>query len=63
VSLDEVAFLTQAMRHHQEQITELGRKRRDKVLALRAEKVTHREIAEAMGVTEQSVMKIVRGKG
>jgi len=63
VSLDEVAFLTQAMRHHQEQITELGKKRREKILALREKKTTHREIAEAMGVTEQSVMKIVRGKG
>ena len=62
MSLDEVAFLTQAIRHHQEQILELGEKRRERVLRLRAEKVTHRRIAEAMGVTQATVMKIVRGK-
>jgi DNA-directed RNA polymerase specialized sigma24 family protein len=59
--LDEVAVLTSEMRRHQESITLLGRRRRAVVLRLRDQKVTYREIAAAMGVSEMAVYKVIRG--
>jgi len=59
--LDEVALLTAEMRRHQESITLLGRRRRAVVLRLRESKVTYREIAAAMGVSEMAVYKVIRG--
>jgi predicted transcriptional regulator len=60
-TLDEVRVMTRVIRDHQEQIIRLGKKRRVLVLALRDHRVTYREIAEAMGSTEQNVYKIIRG--
>jgi DNA-directed RNA polymerase specialized sigma24 family protein len=61
MQLEEVKLLTSMMREHQDAIMRLSKRRRKIVLRLRDEKVTYREIAEAMGTTEQSVYKIIRG--
>lgn len=59
--LEEVRVMTRMIREHQDQIIRLGKKRRVKVLKLREHRITYREIAEAMGSTEQNVYKIIRG--
>lgn len=58
--LDEVKALTNRIRDHQRAIEEISAVRKNVILALRRKRITYREIAEAMGVTEQSVYKILR---
>ena len=58
--LDEVRLLTNAMREHQNQISDLGKRRKQLILRLRKQRITYREIAEAMGVSEQLIYKIIR---
>ena len=58
--LTEVKALTDLIRNHQNAIQEISQIRRNVILDLRKKRITYREIAEAMGVTEQSVYKILR---
>jgi len=58
--LDEVKLLTQSIRTHQTQIHDLGKRRKQLILRLRKQRITYREIAEAMGVSEQLIYKIIR---
>lgn len=58
--LDEVKLLTDAIRTHQSQIQDLGKRRKQLILRLRKQRITYREIAEAMGVSEQLIYKIIR---
>lgn len=58
--LDEVKALTVRIRDHQRAIEEISAVRKKVILTLRRKRITYREIAEAMGVTEQSVYKILR---
>lgn len=58
--LDDIARLTDAIRGHQDSITRCAEERRGKILALRRDRITYREMAQAMKVTEQSVYKILR---
>jgi DNA invertase Pin-like site-specific DNA recombinase len=58
--LDEVRLLTNAMREHQNQISDLGKRRKQFILRLRKQRITYREIADAMGVSEQLIYKIIR---
>lgn len=58
--LDEVGKLTDSIRQHQEFIAGEAQVRREKILTLRSHRITYREIAAAMHVTEQSVYKILR---
>lgn len=58
--LDEVRMITDAMREHQHQISDLGKRRKQLILRLRKQRITYREIAEAMGVSEQLIYKIIR---
>jgi DNA invertase Pin-like site-specific DNA recombinase len=58
--LDEVKILTDAIRTHQSQIQDLGKRRKQLILRLRKQRITYREIAEAMGVSEQLIYKIIR---
>ena len=51
--LDEVKLLTDAIRTHQVQIQDLGKRRKQLILRLRKQRITYREIAEAMGVSER----------
>jgi len=65
--LDLVASITKQMRDHQEAIAQLSKDRKQIVIALRAqygtsdsiERITFKQIAEAMGTTDQSVYKIL----
>lgn len=61
--LADVHLLTEMIREHQRQIITLGKKRREKINRLRSNRITFREIAEAMGITEQAVFKIIQGGG
>ena len=58
--LDEVKILTDAIRTHQSQIQDLGKRRKQLILRLRKQRITYREIAGAMGVSEQLIYKIIR---
>lgn len=58
--LGEVKLLTDAIRTHQSQIQDLGKRRKQLILRLRKQRITYREIAEAMGVSEQLIYKIIR---
>lgn len=58
--LDEVKLLTDAIRTHQSQIQDLGKRRKQLILRLRKQRITYREIADAMGVSEQLIYKIIR---
>lgn len=58
--LDEVKLLTNAIREHQNQIQDLGKRRKQLILRLRKQRITYREIASAMGVSEQLIYKIIR---
>ena len=58
--LEEVKLLTDAIRTHQVQIQDLGKRRKQLILRLRKQRITYREIAEAMGVSEQLIYKIIR---
>lgn len=58
--LGSVAELTMQIRQRQRDIEELSHKRKTVIVRLRGSRVTYREIAEAMGTTEQNVYKILR---
>jgi DNA invertase Pin-like site-specific DNA recombinase len=58
--LDEVKLLTDAIRQHQTQIHDLGKRRKALILRLRKQRITYREIADSMGVSEQLIYKIIR---
>ena len=58
--LEEVSLLTTAIREHQNQIQDLGKRRKQLILRLRKQRITYREIAEAMKVSEQLIYKIIR---
>lgn len=58
--LDEVKLLTTAMREHANQIQDLAKRRKQLILRLRKQRITYREIAEAMDVSEQLIYKIIK---
>lgn len=58
--LEEVSLLTDAIREHQNQIQDLGKRRKQLILRLRKQRITYREIAQAMKVSEQLIYKIIR---
>ena len=58
--LGEIKALTTLIRNHQAAIEDISKTRKDVILSLRKKRITYREIAAAMGVTEQSVYKILR---
>jgi len=61
--LDEIKAITQEMRHLQDLVTQKSKRRREVVLGLRDQHVTYRKLAEAMGVSEVTVYKVIRGEG
>ena len=61
--LTEIRQLTTMMRQHADDINRLASIRRSTVLKLREQRVTYRELAEAMGVSEVTVYKVIRGEG
>jgi hypothetical protein len=58
--LEEVRYLTEQIRDHQRRIEEIAENRRHHILNLRAGRITYREIAASMRVTEQSVYKCLK---
>ena len=58
--LDEVKLLTDAIRTHQVQIQDLGKRRKQLILRLRKQRITYKEIAKAMGVSAQLIYKIIK---
>lgn len=58
--LGEIKALTDLIRNHQRAIEEISKTRKSVILDLRKKRITYREIASAMNVTEQSVYKILR---
>lgn len=58
--LDEIKTLTDLIRNHQRAIEEISKTRKNVILSLRRKRITYKEIAAAMSVTEQSVYKILR---
>jgi DNA invertase Pin-like site-specific DNA recombinase len=58
--LSEIKALTGLIRNHQKAIEDISKTRKDIILSLRRKRITYREIAAAMNVTEQSVYKILR---
>lgn len=58
--LREIKELTDEIRVSQNDISSLSDMRRMKIIDLRRNRITYREIAEAMEVTEQNVYKILR---
>ena len=56
----EANVLTATMRHHQQQIRQLGDRRKALILSMRKEGVTYREIASALDVSEQLIYKIIQ---
>lgn len=58
--LDEIKAMTALIRNHQQAINEISAQRKNIILGLRRKRITYREIAAAMNVTEQSVYKILR---
>ena len=59
-TLTTVGEMTEKIRDHQDAITTIAEQRRVLVRQLRDRRITYREIAEAMGLTQQSVYKTVR---
>jgi hypothetical protein len=59
LDLEEIRSLTILMRGHQKAIEEISTIRKNLILKVRNKRITYREIAEAMQVTEQSVYKIL----
>jgi DNA-directed RNA polymerase specialized sigma subunit len=56
----EVRMITDAMREHQAQIQDLGKRRKQLILRLRKQRITYKEISKAMGVSEQLIYKIIK---
>jgi predicted transcriptional regulator YheO len=63
--LDKVGALTKKMREHQKAVSDLAKERKVVVQELRdkfglgKDKITYKQIAQAMGTTDQSVYKIL----
>lgn len=58
--LEDLTTINNVIRTHQNQMTDLLKRRKQLILRLRKQRITYREIAEAMGVSEQLIYKIIR---
>lgn len=58
--LDDLKLLNDSIRVHQGQISDLLKRRKQLILRLRKQRITYREIAQAMEVSEQLIYKIIR---
>ena len=59
--LEQIADITREMREMRDAMNRKAKRRRDLVMRLRGNRITYRELAEAMGVSEVTVYKIIRG--
>lgn len=58
--LTDLKTINDAIRTHQNQVTDLLKRRKTLILRLRKQRITYREIALTMGVSEQLIYKIIR---
>jgi DNA-binding XRE family transcriptional regulator len=58
--LDEIRMMSAMIREHYAQARDLLRRRKQLVLRLRKQDVTYQKLAQAMGVSEQTIYKIVK---
>lgn len=58
--LDDLKLLNDSIRVHQNQISDLLKRRKQLILRLRKQRITYREIAQTMEVSEQLIYKIIR---
>lgn len=61
-NLQKIALITSAMRVKEAEIMDLAAQRQEKVRWLREQGVSYARLAAAMGVSEVSVYKQLRGK-
>lgn len=58
--LTDLRTINDAIRTHQNQVTDLLKRRKTLILRLRKQRITYREIAQTMGVSEQLIYKIIK---
>lgn len=58
--LNDLKLLNDSIRVHQNQVSELLKRRKQLILRLRKQRITYREIANTMEVSEQLIYKIIR---
>ncbi len=58
--LTDLKTINDAIRTHQNQVTDLLKRRKTLILRLRKQRITYREIAQTMGVSEQLIYKIIK---
>lgn len=60
--LESVIEITDAINRVESELTQLRNDRKDLMIKLRANKVTARKLSDLLGMSEQNVHKIVKGK-
>lgn len=60
--LNEVVSISNSINELEKDLTSLRNKRRKLMIELREEKVTARKLSDLLGMSEQNVHKIVKGK-
>lgn len=60
--LNEVVSVSNSINELEKHLTTLREKRRELIVQLRQEKVTARKLSDLLGMSEQNVHKIVKGK-
>lgn len=58
--LNDLKLLNDSIRAHQEQISSLLKRRKQMILRLRKQRITYRELAQTLEVSEQLIYKIIR---
>lgn len=58
--LNDLKMLNDSIRAHQEQISALLKRRKQLILRLRKQRITYRELAQTLEVSEQLIYKIIR---
>lgn len=58
--LSDLKMLNDSIRAHQEQISSLLKRRKQLILRLRKQRITYRELAQTLEVSEQLIYKIIR---
>lgn len=58
--LNDLKILNDSIRAHQEQISALLKRRKQLILRLRKQRITYRELAQTLEVSEQLIYKIIR---
>lgn len=60
--LQDLKLLNDSIRAHQEQVASLLKRRKQLILRLRKQRITYRELAQTLEVSEQLIYKIIRNE-